>query len=602
MLSTLILILVLIIYGIAYYLYGEKLLAQKVVRADPKRTTPAIEKFDGVDYVPANKYVLYGHHFASIAGSGPILGPALAMAYGWLMPLVWVLFGNVFIGAVHDYLSIMASVRHGGLSVMTISESVMGRKARYIAIIYVWIALVLVLAAFFSVAASTLVAVPQAATITLLYMPIALLFGTLAYRVGMSIKAATPLALIFVVAAFIASFYIPTYMTYEGWVIALAIYSFIAAALPVWYLLQPRDYLNAYLLWAFVLLAILGALFAFGLPFTGPIYTDFAQPASILGAMGDLGKARVAYFWPVVPLIIACGALSGFHSLVGSGTTSKQLANELDATLVGYGGMLTEGAVSSLAVITPIAFAWDFTQLGAILNYPVTDLLAKVGVKVSVITGLAAADRFYNGYALLQAASWSRIFGMNAFESLFIGFRVFAATALTAFVVTTLDTANRLARFAWQELFQWIRISPTTKKVLTNRWVASFIAMFVGFIMAYPQIYVPELGRTMPAYNIIWPAFSGTNQLLAALVLMTTSLWVYAIIKVRGKVTLLTLIPALFLWITVTAALFIWIFYVMPSLPALYIAVAGTFIIIAQILNILLFIFFILGLKKASSS
>ncbi len=599
MITLLILIVVAAIYIAAYHFYGKKLLEQRVVKADPKRVTPAIEKFDGVDYVPANKYVLYGHHFASIAGSGPIVGPATAMVFGWFMPLIWVLFGNVFIGAVHDYLAIMASVRHGGLSIMTISENVMGRKARYVSVIYVWMALVLVLAAFFSVAASTFVAVPQTALITFLYMPISLLFGMLVYKYGVDIRLATVISLVLVALSFWISFYLPVYLTYEAWVLVLAGYSFVAAALPVWYLLQPRDYLNAYLLWAFVAFAFLGTILVAGLPFTGPMYTDFAQPASILGAMGDLGKVRVAYFWPVIPLIIACGALSGFHSLVGSGTTSKQLSNELDATLVGYGGMLTEGAVSSLAVITPIAFAWDFAQLGAILNYPVQSVLAKIGVTAPTIIGLAAADRFYNGYALLQATGWSRIFGLEAFESTFIGFRVFAATALTAFIVTSLDTSNRLARFAWQELFGWIKISPGTKKVLTNRWVASLVGVIIGVTLAYPQIYVPELKRYLPAYNIIWPAFSGLNQLLAALMLMTASLWVYAVLKVRGNVTLLTMIPALFLWVTVTLALFVWIFFVMPSLPALYISLAGSFIIIAQILNFLLLIFFILGMRRA---
>ncbi len=599
MLSLLILVIVLAIYGTAFFFYGKRLLEQKVVKADPNRLTPAFEKFDGIDYVPANKYVLYGHHFASIAGSGPIVGPALATVFGWFMPLVWVLFGNIFIGAVHDYLSIMASVRHGGLSLITISENVMGRKARYIAIIYVWMALVLVLAAFFSVAASTFVAVPQTALIAFLYMPIALFFGISVYKYGLSIRLATLISVILVIIAFITSFYIPVYLTYEAWVIVLAGYSFIAAALPVWYLLQPRDYLNAYILWSFVALALIGALLVGGLPFTGPAYTDFAQPASILGAMGDLGRVRVAYFWPVVPLIIACGALSGFHSLVGSGTTSKQLSNELDALLVGYGGMLTEGAVSSLAVITPIAFAWDFAQLGTILNYPVTGVLAKVGITAPTIVGLAAADRFYTGYALLQAAGWSRVFGLENFENFFIGFRVFAATALTAFILTTLDTTNRLARFAWQELFAWIKISPGAKKALTNRWIASIVGVIIGVAMAYPQIYVPELRRSLPAYNIIWPAFSGTNQLLAALMLMTAALWVYAVIKVRGKVTLLTLVPALFLWLTVTLALFIWIFFVMPSLPSMYIALAGSFIIVAQVLNFLLLIFFIQGIRKS---
>ncbi|MEM2158101.1 MAG: carbon starvation CstA 5TM domain-containing protein [Sulfolobales archaeon] len=199
----------------------------------------------------------------------------------------------------------------------------------------------------------------------------------------------------------------------------------------------------------------------------------------------------------------------------------------------------------------------------------------------------------------MQAAGWSRIFGLGVFEGAFIGFRVFAATALTAFIVTTLDTSNRLARFAWQELFNWVKVSPSAKKVLTNRWVASIVGVIIGVVLAYPQIYVPELNRYLPAYNVIWPAFSGTNQLLAALMLMTASLWVYSVLKVRGGVTLLTMIPALFLWITVTLALFVWIFYVMPSLPALYVSLAGSFIIVAQALNFLLLVFFIQGIKKS---
>jgi len=244
----LILVVVLVVYGLAYVFYGKRILEKKVVRASPDRVTPAYEKFDGIDYVPANKYVLYGHHFASIAGAGPITGPALAMVWGWGLPLIWVLFGNVFIGAVHDYLSIMASVRHGGVSIMSISENVMGRKAKYIFLAYVWFALVLVLAAFFSVASSTFVGTPTAATISVLFMPIALLFGLLVYRTGVSVKTGTAIALVLLILAFFYSLNVPLYLTYEAWVVVLSLYSMLAAALPVWYLLQPRDYINAYLL------------------------------------------------------------------------------------------------------------------------------------------------------------------------------------------------------------------------------------------------------------------------------------------------------------------------------------------------------------------
>ncbi|PUA33628.1 MAG: carbon starvation protein A [Zestosphaera tikiterensis] len=604
-----ILLVVLAIYGLAYVFYGKKILEQKVVKASPERLTPAYERFDGIDYVPANKYVLFGHHFASIAGAGPIVGPATAMVWGWGLPLIWVLFGNIFIGAVHDYLAIMASVRHGGLSIMSISEGVMGRKAKYIFLAYVWFALVLVLAAFLSVASSTFVAVPTAATISVLFMPIALLFGMLVYRTGVSVKTGTLIALVLLVLAFFYSLNTPLYLTYEAWVVVLTLYSILAAALPVWYLLQPRDYINAYMLWTFVALAILGALIIPELMFTGPIYTGFAAPGTVIGALPgtSAGKALTAYFWPTVPLVIACGALSGFHSVVGSGTTSKQLANELDALLVGYGGMLTEGAVSSLAVITPIALAWSFASLQAATGAPIASALLKVGInatKTPVITGLAAAERFYTGYGIEQALAWSRVFGATYFETFFVTFRTFAAWALSGFVLTTLDTSNRLARFAWREFFDWVKPrSESAYKALTNRWVASIVAVVIGALMAYPKItvYIPETGQTLTvyAYSVVWPAFAGTNQLLAALALLTGALWVYAILKVRGGISWLIMVPAMFLWVTVTAGLIWWMIAVVPGLPTLYQIGAGSIVAVSIVLDFLLIGLFVAGLRRA---
>lgn len=605
----LMLLIVLAIYALAYILYGKKILEQKVVKASPERLTPAYERFDGIDYVPANKYVLFGHHFASIAGAGPIIGPAIAMAWGWGLPLLWVLFGNVFIGAVHDYLALMASVRHGGLSIMSISEGVMGRKAKYIFLAYVWFALVLVLAAFLSVCSVTFVGVPTSATISILFMPLALLFGMLVYRTGVNVKVSTLIALALLVMAFFYSLRTPLYLTYEAWVVILTLYSFLAAALPVWYLLQPRDYLNAYLLWAFVVLAILGALIVPELAFTGPIYISFAGPGTAIGALPNTsaGKALTAYFWPTVPLIIACGALSGFHSVVASGTSSKQLANELDALLVGYGGMLTEGAVSSLAVITPIALAWSFASLQATTGAPIASTLLKVGINITktpTILELPALERFYTGYGIEQALAWSRVFGTAYFEGLFLTFRTFSAWALSCFVLTTLDTANRLARFAWREFFDWVKPrSESVYKALTNRWVGSAVAIVLGAILAYPKIsvYVPETKEwlTVYAYSIVWPAFAGTNQLLAALALLTSALWVYAVLKVRGGISWLIMIPALFLWITVTAALIWWMIVVLPGLPILYQVGAGSITAISVVLDFLLIGLFITGLRRA---
>lgn len=610
MFPILILAIVLGIYVVAYYVHGKALLERKVVKADPTRPTPAVEKFDGIDYVPANKYVLYGHHFASIAGAGPIVGPAIALAWGWLLPLIWVLFGNIFIGAVHDYLAMMASVRHGGVSIMNISQNIMGRRAKYIFLAYVWVALILVLAAFLSVASATFATVPKSATLAVIFMPISLLFGLMVYKLGVDVRLATIISLILLLIGIRFAYEVPLNLPYEAWVIVLALYSFIAAALPVWYLLQPRDYLNAYILWVFVGLALIAPILIPLVKLSGPAIVSFTAKATVIGVPAGTPAATldIAYFWPMVPLTIACGALSGFHSVVASGTTSKQLSNELDALLVGYGSMLTEGAVSSLAVILPAAIAWDFlafSQNAGISEEVMKAALQAAGInvnKVKSILDLAATERFYTAYGLVQAAAWSKIVGADVFKDLFLGFRLFAAWALTSFVLTTLDTANRLARFAWVEFFDWTRErSESLHRIITNRFVASLIAVLLGGVLAYPSIFAEGIG-TVRAFSIIWPAFAGTNQLLAALALLTSTLWVYAVLRVRGVVSLLALIPAAFLWITVTLALALWLIRVTPNLPFLYQLGAGSLVAVSLALDVLLIYLFVRGLLAARAS
>jgi carbon starvation protein len=519
------------------------------------------------------------------------------------------LFGNVFIGAVHDYLAIMSSVRHGGLSVMSISESTMGKKARYVFLAYTWFALILVLAAFLSVASSTFINVPSAATVAVFYMPLALLFGIMVYRLGVNVKVATAIALVLEVVLIYASYYTQLVMPgdapvpYQTWVVVLAVYSFIAASLPVWFLLQPRDYLNAYLLWGFVALAILAPLAIPLIGLTGPLITSFVASGATIGAIGEAARADIAWFWPTVPLMIACGALSGFHSVVGSGTTSKQLANELDALLVGYGGMLTEGAVSSLAVILPAAIVWDFSAFASNAGISTSTLL-NAGLNVTAtptVLKLTGVSRFYTSYGLVQALMWSRLLGVESFPALYKGFSTFAAWALAAFVLTTLDTANRLARFAWVEMFDWVKArSPGIHKVIANRWVASLIPILIGAVMALPQVTDPLTGKPIYAYQLIWPAFSGTNQLLAAIALLTEALWVYAVLKVRGKISLLIMVPAVFLWVTVTSALIIWLFLVVPTLPTLYIATTGLIVAASLVLDIALVLLFVKSLRHAA--
>ncbi|HIE55163.1 MAG TPA: carbon starvation protein A, partial [Chromatiaceae bacterium] len=505
-------LIVFAVYAAAYLLYGKKLVEQRVVKADPSRPTPAVARFDGVDYVPANKFVLYGHHFSSIAGAGPIVGPAIAMVWGWQLPLLWILFGNVFIGAVHDYLALMASVRYGGASIATVSETVMGRKARYIFLLYVLFALILVLAAFLSVCATLYTINPKAATKAIVYMPLALLFGFLVYRVGLKLAPATLLAVVLIVLGIPYAYKVPLFIgpvkgpefwdTYHKWVIILSVYCIIAASLPVWYLLQPRDYLNAYLLWFFVLSVGVGGIIVGAMALRAPGYTEFA-PKAIAG--------QPSPFWPVIPLIIACGSLSGFHSLVSSGTSSKQLASELDALLVGYGGMLTEGAVSSLGVILPISLAWNAPEL------------YEIGVlkEGQTILNLSPVARFTVGYGYVLGKAAEK-FGAG-FVATYEIMNLYAAIALATFILTTLDTATRIGRFAWQEVFEWLRPrSPSAYRAITNRWVASLLPVLFAAAMAYPTVTID--GKVQAAFRVIWPAFGGTNQLLAALALLTAAL------------------------------------------------------------------------------
>ncbi len=593
--------IVFIIYAVAYLYYGDRLLQRRVVKADPSRKTPAYAKCDGVDYVPTNKYVLYGHHFASIAGAGPIVGPAIAMAYGWFLPLLWVLFGNVFIGAVHDYLALMASVRYGGVSISTVSENVMGRTARYIFLIYVYAALILVLAAFLSVNATIYAKLaPQAATKAMAYMPIAILLGVLMYRIGLKPAYSTTIALVLIVVMLVYAYHFPLYIpglagldTYHTWLLFLAAYSFIASGLPVWYLLQPRDYLNAYLLWSFVAIAAISAILVAGSPVTGPAYTSFAPK---IAAFANVPTP----FWPAIPLIIACGALSGFHSLVSSGTSSKQLANELDALLVGYGGMLTEGAVSSLAVIVPAALAWhtpDFPQLLAVMGKGDLAAAYQANGMAGIAGALGPIGLFSYSYGYMVGKAFA-LGGFNPYIAKF--FVIYANIALATFILTTLDSATRIARFAWQELFDWLEPrSRTAYKIIANRWVASLIAVLIGLALAFPEVVIG--GSPQPAYKVIWPAFAGVNQLLAALALLTSALWVYLVLRVRGAVNWLIQVPALFLWVTVTAGLVWWLLFVAPTLAVkapIQAYGSGAIVVISLIIDILLIVLYVAALLR----
>ncbi len=569
-------VVALIIYLLFYFTHG-KYLERKVVRADASRETPAHRLYDGIDYVPANKVVLYGHHFASIAGAGPIVGPAIALGWGWLPALLWVWFGNVFVGVVHDYLALMSSVRYDGRSIGWIAGKMMTRRAFFAFNSYIWFSLLLVVAAFGFIIAALFSAVPGAGFASIAFIFIAIAVGPILYRSKLGFKGGTIIGLILLALAIWAAY--PVQMngwfkfTFDEWLVIILIYIIIAASLPVWILLQPRDYLNAYLLWVSLALGG-GALIWLAIQGRGamiiPTYTTFS--ANVVGG-------QPSPFWPTIPLVIACGALSGFHSLVGSGTSSKQLDNELHGLLVGYGGMLTEGFLSTMVIGSMSAYLLD-----SLLNSGVQAKVLATGKALAIIGKAMSVSasavnptvyhQFVNNllnpqfmghfYAVFaNAAKWTVIpysyaYATNyAFGLPLPHMAIFATLWITAFALTSLDTATRLGRYAWQELMEPLKnVSKGAYTFLANKWVAATILAGLGIALAWTKQFL-----------VIWPAFAGMNQLLSSLALMTVSVWVIKVQKATALGKGLVVAPAIFMWVTVTAAL---IWYLAAVIPPLY--------------------------------
>ena len=543
--STIAIALAIGIYFAFYKIYGRHLKRQV---GTGKRATPAVRLYDGIDFVPANRYVLFGHHFASIAGAAPIVGPAIALAWGWLPALLWIWFGNVFIGAVHDYLSLMGSVRYDGHSVQWIAGRLIKKRTRYIFSIFVFFVLILLVAAFSSVVGNVYVAQPSVPTTQFLIIFSAIILGMLLYRIRMKFYLATAIGIFMLILAIFLGKISPFKASYQSWMIIIFVYIIIAASIPVNVLLQPRDYLNAWLLIFGLVLGGIAMIFSFtrlGLP----AFTTF-------NAKVIAGKSTP--FWPAIPLIIACGSLSGFHSLVASGTTSKQLERESDGLFIGYGGMLTEGFLSTLVVVVIAAYGPAFLGNFAASNY--TDAIKTVGGPVGIFSK-AYAEAIYRTLALPKE------FMM-----------ILAALWVSEFAMTTLDTTNRLARYTLIEIFEPLRDKlPKFSRFITNRWVASAIPATLGILLALTG-----------AWSVLWPAFGGANQMLAAIALFTAAAFLIRVQKQRG---LNALIPALFLWITVSVAMIWYMFVCVPSFmktSPIQAYIIGGIIIAMLILNILL--------------
>ncbi len=513
--------LVLLLLG--YRFYGK--IIERLWGIDPERKTPAIENPDGVDYVPARHWsILFGHHFSSIAGAGPILGPVIACCiWGWFPAVIWIVLGSIFLGGVHDFSALVASLRHKGRSIADVAQDVMGYRAKMLLASFLWLTLILVVAVFAAVGGKTLAVKPQIVIPTFGLILVALLIGFSIYKLRINQVLATIIGLGLLFGLILLGYYYPITMPGEAarnWTIILLIYAAIASVIPVNILLQPRDYLAAFVL-------LFGLFFGFlGLFITHPtIHTPaFISWQSTQGTL-----------WPMMCVIIACGAISGFHSLVASGTTSKQLANEKDAKRIGYGSMVAEGILALLAILAVSAGLYWKGEGG--LVYPV--LMKEKGWIVT----------FGEGYGQLVKP----VFGA-------LGVLV-AITMVKTFVMTTLDTATRINRYILEELFS----EGLGLRLFKNRYLSTAVVIILAASLA--------LGN----WKAIWPVFGAANQLVAALALIVVTVYLLAL----KKPIKYTLPPALFMLVTTIGALIYQLIHFIPEEKYLLAVVSVALLILA---------------------
>ncbi len=557
--TTIIVVLGIVVYIVLFKTYGKRL-EQNVVKADNNNQTPSARMYDGVDYVPAKAPVLFGHHFASIAGAAPIIGPVLAMAWGWVPALLWVWFGNIFIGAVHDYLALMASVRYDGKSVQFVASDLITKRTGTLFYWLVFFLLILVIAAFGAVLGGMFVRTPEIPSAYLMKIIAALILGVLIYRVKMNFTLATIIGILMLALAIWGGSVLPIKLSKNAWYIIMFFYIIIASAIPVNVLLQPRDYLNSWLLYFGLFIGALAAIFSFH-GFSAPAFTSFSPILS--------GGKPTPYF-PAIVLIIACGSLSGFHSLVASGTTSKQLEKESDGLTIGYGAMLTEGFLSTLVIVSVAGFG---LQLMVSKGMNITTANWATNYTGSMMKSLPKAAMFTASYAQMVAATW-----LNFIPTKIV--QIIAGMWVASFAMTTLDTTNRLGRYTFAEIMLPMKEKhESAYNFFTNRWIASIVPAFIG-------IYLAWSGN----FTILWPSFGTANQLIASIALLTGASW---IAKRQGSKSRFALIPAYLLWITVTAAIIWFTAVVLPGTIKANPVTGITVLIIEIVMLIMSFVFII---------
>jgi carbon starvation protein len=526
--AALVVIIALVLFYLAYRFYARYI--AKIFEENDKTPTPACSLKDDCDYVPTKPLVLFGHHFASIAGGGPIIGPTVALVFGFLPVWLWCVLGTIFIGAVHDMTTLFASVREKGKSVAEIAKSTLGNTGFFLFISFTILVLLLVTSAFLGLSATALTSLLSlevlkldpsqtivktvvvngvvhaqiggiASTSVIIITSFAPIIGYLVYKKGINVYGAAVIAIIVCIVSVLVGLRYPISLNTTTWMIILSFYTLLAAGIPVWIILQPRDFTNSFLLYGGVIALFVGSLIA---GFKG---VTFSAPAMNVAA----GTAKLGPIWPFLFITVACGAISGFHCLVSGGTSSKQISKESDVKKIAFGGMLLEGLLAigvMVAVGCGIAFT-DFTNI----VFPTI-----AGVKSNPILAFAAGA----GGLLDKGLGIPPVYGT-----------IFGILMVEGFVVTTLDTAVRLNRYLFEEM--WAVIFKKVPAIMKSYLFNAFLAVFLMFILGYYN-----------AFLVIWPIFGSANQLLASLALIAVSVW---LVK-RGKNVWFTVLPAIFMMLT----------------------------------------------------
>ena len=506
MTALLIIIAAVILLIAGYVFYGSWLAEQWGI--DPTRKTPAYEKEDGVDYCAAKPAVLMGHHFSSIAGAGPINGPIQAAVFGWVPVFLWCVIGGIFFGGLQDCGSLFASIRHDGKSVGEIIQDSMGKRAKKLFIIFALLVLILVIASFVNVVAGTFFTADNAAKtfgvvtnptgnqttamISLLFIVLAIAYGILTNKCGLKTLPATIIGIVGIVLVIALGLHVGFAMTRTAWIVFIGVYIAVASLIPVWIMLQPRDYLSSFLLYAMMIVAVVGIFIS-----TGNKDINFAIPA--------FNKAKASVMFPTLFITVACGACSGFHSLISTGTSSKQLDNEKNAKAIGYGSMLIESALGIISLIA-VGMVWD-KWLGKGFGSP--------------------SAAFGGGIATMFGKEGTGIYNtINALLTL----------AVSVFALTSLDTGTRLSRFMFSELFlkegekTW-KDASGVRKVLAHPMFGTTLMVVIGCILGGLKL------------SAIWGLFGAANQLLAGIALMAVAAWLGEV----GKNNKMFFIPMVFM-------------------------------------------------------